>query len=205
MSSPPIPALVEQLRAILAAADPNQDAVEGHEPVAPEQLAALAGRYSLPPAYQRLLEALGARGLTIAPGPIEELTVFAAPDLEAGQVGYRGVRPGDDSFVAPHGWRRAWVVIAIDAGDPYFLDVAKANGAGECPVFAAMHGTGAWEPELAASSLEQFLRILKAWLRIVVSHHDRHEPDEPLDEAHARRLRSEIARIDPAAVGHWTL
>ena len=176
-----------------------------HEPVAPPRVDGLLGRYGLPPAYRELLLALGARDLAIAPGPFEELVVHAAPGLEAAQVGFRGPRPGDDGFVAPHGWRRSWVVIAVDAGDPYFLDVTKANERGECPVYTAMHGTGTWQPILAASSLEQFLRILCAWIRIVVKHHDRQNPEEPLDEVHARRLRAEITGIDPAVADHWAI
>jgi hypothetical protein len=195
------------LRARLAPPGPAPDAGAGGEPEAHDPrppVEALARRYGLPPAYQALLLALGPRGLTIVPGPVESLTLFAAPELEAGQVGYRGTRPGEDGFVAPHGWRRAWVVIAADAGDPYFLDVAKADAAGECPVYTAPHGTGTWEPALAASSVEQFLRIIEVWAQVVAAHHPAHEPDEPLDEAQLRRLRTEIARIDPAVVEQWT-
>lgn len=200
---PPIILLVQQLVADLAAQD--EGGVVPNQPVAPELVAELARRYGLPSAYQTLLLALGQHSLSIVPGPFQVLDVFAAPRLEEAQVGYRGSRPGDDGFVAPHGWRRNWVVIAADAGDPYFLDVTKANDLGECPVYTAMHGTGTWEPRLAASSLELFLRILRVWLRLVVPHHDRQHPEEPLDEAHARRLAGEIAQLDPAAAGHWTL
>ena len=121
------------------------------------------------------------------------------------QVGFRGPRPGDDGFVAPHGWRRTWVVIAADAGDPYFLDVTQTTPAGESPVWMAMHGTGTWEPRLVASSIAQFLQVLRVWTRIVVPHYDPQNPDEPLDDAHLRRLTNEITQIDAAAAKHWTL
>ena len=91
------------------------------------------------------------------------------------------------------------------AGDPYFLDTTKTLPNGDTPVWTAMHGTGTWEPILAASSLSQFLQILRVWVRIVVSHHDRQNPDEPLDDAHLRRLTNEINQIDHAATHHWTI
>lgn len=196
-----LPGLVRQLLAELDGAG----ARAVREPVAPALLDELARRYGLPPAYRELLTALGGRGFALIPGPFRELVVYAAPELDAAQVGFRGSRLGDDSFVAPHGWHRGWVVIAADAGDPYFIDIAKADQVGGCPVYTAMHGTGTWEPILAASSLEQFLRILRVWLRIVVAHHDPANPDEPLDEPHTRRLAAEIAQIDPAAADHWAL
>ena len=79
------------------------------------------------------------------------------------------------------------------------------NVLGDTPVWTAMHGTGTWEPILAASSLAQFLQILRVWVRIVVSHHDKQNPDEPLDDAHLRRLTNEINQIDSAATDHWTI
>ncbi len=199
--------LVGQLRAELAAQEQEGGLRPGEapEPVAPAAVQELARRYTLPPTYQALLLTLGQRGFSIAPGPFQRIAVYAAPELEAAQVGYRGARPGDDSFVVPHGWRKSWVVIAADAGDPYFLDIARATPEGECPVYAAEQGTGTWEPHLAASSIAQFLRILKVWLKIVVPHQDHQNPAEPLDDAHARRLRAEIAAIDPAAADHWSV
>ena len=196
-----IAAELERLREALAAQGQEQVV----EPVAPAIVDEMARRYGLPPVHKQLLRALGQHALGITPGPFQQLVLHPAPELDRAQVGFRGPRLGDESFIAPHGWRRSWVVIAADAGDPYFLDVAKANAAGECPVYTAMHGTGTWEPILAASSLEQFLRILTAWARIVVPQYDPHNPEEPLDEAQARRLAAEIERIDAAAAEHWAI
>ena len=196
-----IAAEFERLREALAA----QGQVHAAEPVAPQIVDEVVRRYNLPAGYRDLLLAIGRHGLSITPGPFQRLVLYAAPDLEAAQVGFRGPRLGDETFVAPHGWRRAWVVIAADAGDPYFLDVARASATGECPVYTAMHGTGTWEPLLAASSLEQFLGILTAWVRIVVPQYDPQNPEEPLDDVQARRLATEIERIDPAAAEHWTV
>ena len=196
-----IAAELQKLREALAAQGQEQEV----EPVAPAIVDEMTRRYGLPAVYQQFLRGLGSQRLTVTPGPFQRVVLYPAPELEQAQVGYRGPRLGDESFIAPHGWRRNWVVIAADAGDPYFLDVAKADARGECPVYTAMHGTGTWEPLLAASSLAQFLRILTAWVRIVVPQYDPQDPEEPLDEAQARRLATEIERIDPAAAEHWAV
>lgn len=199
--------LIGQIRAELAAQEQEGGLRPGEAPeaIAREAVQSLAARYHLPATYQAVLLTLGQQGFSITPGPFQQIVVPAAPGLEAAQVGYRGAWPGDDSFVVPHGWRKHWVVIATDAADPYFLDTTKTTPDGECPVYTAEQGTGAWEPHLAASSIAQFLRILRAWLRLVVPYQDRQNPAEPLDDAHARRLRAEIASIDPAAVDHWSV
>lgn len=196
-----ITALTRRLRNDLVALG----ATTAYEPVTHAAMSAMTKRYALPGVYQEFLLALGQTGFVLAPGPFQELVVYAAPQLEDAQIGFRGPRRGDESFVAPHGWRRGWIVIATDSGDPYFLDTARVGARGECPIFTAMHGTGTWEPLLAASSLEQFLRILEVWLRIVVTHHDPLNPDEPLDETQARRLAIDIERIDPAASSLWAV
>lgn len=174
-------------------------------PIAATVVDTLVQRYELPAAYSAFLKALGKQSISLLPGPFQELVVYSAPEIEQAQVGFRGMRPGDDSFVAPHGWRRTWIVIAYDNGDPYFIDNAKPLPEGECQIWMAMHGTGNWEPRLVASSLGQFLRILRVWARIVVSHYDQQNPDEPLDDAHLRRLTSEITQIDADAAEHWTI
>lgn len=207
-----IPLLLQQLREELhyqaqkdaegADAEPEELVVV---PVAPAVVAAATQRYGLPPAYQDYFATLGRHGLAILPGPFQELILYSAPELDRAQVGFRGPRLHDDAFVAPHGWRRTWVVIAYDSGDPYFIDTTKNLPDGDSPIWTAMHGTGTWEPLLAASSLSHFLQILRVWTRIVVSHHDRQNPDEPLDDAHLRRLTNELRQVDAEAADHWTI
>ncbi len=206
-----IAALLEELRAELHTQErkrtPETEEEEELPPVTPVSAATVASvvqRYGLPQIYRDFLIALGRTGLTIVPGPFQALSLYAAPELERAQVGFRGTRPGDESFVAPHGWRRSWVVIAYDNGDPYFLDVSKQTPDGDCPVWTAMHGTGTWEPSLAASSLAQFLRILRVWVHYVVPHYDPQNPDEPLDDAHLRRMTSELNQID-TTTDHWII
>jgi hypothetical protein len=181
-----------------------EDALTPVLPVSQAIVASMEQRYKLPRRYCDLLTALGRTSLTIVPGPFQALTLYAAPELERAQVNFRGIRPGDESFVAPHGWRRSWVVIAYDNGDPYFLDVSKETPEGDCPVWTAMHGTGTWEPILAASSLAQFLRILRVWVHYIVPHYDPQNPDEPLDDAHLRRMTSELNQID-TTTEHWII
>ena len=207
-----IPLLLQQLREELhtqAQKDAEGTDTEPEElvvvPVAPAVVAAATQRYSLPPAYQDYFTTLGRHGLAILPGPFQELILYSAPELDRAQVGFRGPRLHDDAFVAPHGWRRTWVVIAYDSGDPYFIDTTKNLPDGDSPIWTAMHGTGTWEPLLAASSLAHFLQILRVWARIVVAHHDRQNPDEPLDDAHLRRLTNELRQVDAEAADHWTI
>ena len=206
-----IAALLEELRRELHTQERKRlldtaedEALPPTLPANPATVASMAQRYGLPPLYRDFLTALGRDSLTIVPGPFQALTLYAAPELERAQVGFRGARPGDESFVAPHSWRRNWVVIAYDNGDPYFLDVGKQNPDGDGPVWTAMHGTGTWEPTLAASSLAQFLRILRVWVYYVVPHHDPQNPDEPLDDAHLRRMTAELNQID-TTTEHWII
>ncbi len=174
-------------------------------PVPAATLDAAVKRYQLPPIYRAFLEALGSEGITIFPGPFQQLEIATAAELDQAQVGFRGAKIGDESFVAPHGWRRSWIVLATDNGDPYFVDTTKMRPDGEGPIWMAMHGTGTWGPHLVASSFSQFLRILRVWARFVVPHYDPQNPDEPLDDVQLRRLTSEIKQIDAAAADHWTI
>ena len=206
-----IAALLEGLRLELHTQErrllPEPDEEEALPPVVPVSAATVTSmvqRYGLPAIYRDFLSALGRHSITIVPGPFQALTLYAAPELERAQVDFRGTRLGDESFVAPHGWRRSWVVIAFDNGDPYFLDVSKQTPDGDCPVWTAMHGTGTWEPVLAASSLAQFLQILRVWVRYIVPHYDPQNPDEPLDDAHLRRMTGELNQID-TTTNHWII
>ena len=82
--------------------------------------------------------------------PVERIRLIPSDKLAAEQVGF-GVTEGDGAAVP--GWRKSWVVIGRSAllGDPYFLDVAKLDAEGDCPVFTAMTGTESLKPELCAS------------------------------------------------------
>ena len=90
-------------------------------------------------------------------------------------------------------------------GDPYFLDVAKLDAEGDCPVFTAMSGAGKWEPLLCGSSFAQFLRILAAGMEVAQGFGEAMMDDD--DEAAFREaLGLKIKPIDAGALraGHWT-
>jgi hypothetical protein len=112
-------------------------------------------------------------------------------------------RPG----AAPSGWRPGWVVIAHSAllGDPYFLDVARPDAEGDCPVFTAMSGTDSWKPRLCASSFATFLRILAIGMEVAKNFPDR-DVDMDDEQVFREALGPRIREYDPAAAkaGHWT-
>jgi hypothetical protein len=135
--------------------------------------------------------------------PVERIRLFPSDRLAAEQAGF-GV--ATDGSPAVPGWRKSWVVIARSAllGDPYFLDVAKLDAEGDCPVFTAMTGTETLKPELCASSFQQFLRILATGMEVATGFGESFDDD---DEAIFREaLAPKIKTIDSAALraGHWT-
>jgi hypothetical protein len=136
--------------------------------------------------------------------PIERVRLIPADKLVAEQVGHA---MGDETTPANAAWRKSWVVIARSSllGDPYFLDVAKLDAEGDCPVFTAMTGTESFKPELCASSLQQFLRILAMAMEVATGFGGAILDDD--DEATFREmLAPKIKTIDSAALraGHWT-
>jgi len=137
--------------------------------------------------------------------PVERIQLFPAQDLVREQVGFA---LDDDLHPLSGGsWRKSWVVIARSSllGDPYFLDTAKLDAEGDCPVYTAMSGTDRWDPNLAASSLAQFLQILAAAMEVAEGFGN---ADVGVDDEEVFReaLAPKIRPIDPAALraGHWT-
>lgn len=137
--------------------------------------------------------------------PVERIQLFRAEDLVREQVGFSlddDLNPRKDES-----WRKSWVVVARSSllGDPYFLDTAKLDAEGDCPVYTAMSGTDRWDPNLAASSFVQFLHILAAAMEVAEGFGDADvgvDDEEVFREALAPRIRP----IDQAALraGHWT-
>jgi hypothetical protein len=132
--------------------------------------------------------------------PVERVRFIPAAKLAEEQV------PADEAEPPP-GWRKSWIVVARSAllGDPYFLDISKLDAEGDCPVFSAMTGTDQLKPELCASSLQQFLRILAASMEVASGFGDALMDDD--DERTFREaLAPRIKTIDSAALraGHWT-
>jgi hypothetical protein len=135
--------------------------------------------------------------------PVERLRLIPSDRLAAEQVGFS---VATDGTPAVPGWRKSWVVIGRSAllGDPYFLDVAKLDAEGDCPVFTAMTGTESLKPELCASSFQQLLRILATGMEVATGFGDSTDDDD--ESIFREALGPKIKTIDAAALraGHWT-
>jgi hypothetical protein len=136
--------------------------------------------------------------------PVERVRFIPCGKLAEEQVGY--AVPAEGETPNPT-WRKTWIIVARSSllGDPYFLDIAKLDAEGDCPVFTAMTGTEQLKPALCASSLQQFLRILAASMEVASGFGDALMDDD--DERTFREaLAPKIKTIDSAALraGHWT-
>ncbi|MEZ4295776.1 MAG: SMI1/KNR4 family protein [Polyangiaceae bacterium] len=136
--------------------------------------------------------------------PVERVRFIPSENLAAEQVGYS---VATEETPAMNGWRKSWILIGRSAllGDPYFLDISKLDAEGDCPVFTTMTGTDTLKPELCASSLQQFLRILAIAMEVATGFGSGVMDDD--DEAIFREaLAPKIKTVDAAALraGHWT-
>jgi hypothetical protein len=136
--------------------------------------------------------------------PVERVRLFPAQKLAAEQ---NGVSTEGGTAIPAEAWRKSWIIVGRSAllGDPYFLDVAKLDAEGDCPVFTCMMGTDTVKPALCASSFQQFLRILATSMEVATGFGDAVMDDD--DEAIFReQLGPKIKTIDSAALraGHWT-
>jgi hypothetical protein len=132
--------------------------------------------------------------------PVERVRLFPAGRLAAEQT-------APDGSALPASWRKTWIIVGRSAllGDPYFLDVSKLDAEGDCPVYSSMMGTESIKPELCASSLQQFLRILATAMEVATGFGNGVLDDD--DEAIFREaLAPKVKTIDSAALraGHWT-
>jgi hypothetical protein len=133
--------------------------------------------------------------------PVERVRLFPAARLGSEQT----FKPGEAQL--PAAWRKSWVIVGRSAllGDPYFIDTAKLDAEGDCPVYSAMMGTDSLKPELCASSWQQFLRILATSMEVATGFGSGVLDDD--DESIFREaLGPKIKTIDSAALraGHWT-
>jgi hypothetical protein len=177
----------------------------GH--ASPESLTRLKEKLHVPRRYRSFLKACDPVEVEVAT-PIERVRMVAASDLEREQSGY-ALNGSGDLISAPSesGWRPEWIIIAHSGllGDPYFLDVAKADAEGDCPVYTAMSGTDAWQPKLCASTFATFLRILAINLEVACDF-DIDDYDMDNERVFREAVAPKIREYDPAAVkaGHWT-
>lgn len=161
----------------------------------------------IPPRYRTfLLEANPLEIETVC--PIERVKLHKASELLEEQRGFALDDAGEVRTEPPKdgGWRKSWIIVGRSSllGDPYFLDVAKPDAEGDCPVYTAMSGKDRWEATLCASSFAQFLRILATTMEVAQGYGEAIMDDD--DEAAFREaLGAKIKPIDPAALraGHW--
>jgi hypothetical protein len=141
--------------------------------------------------------------------PVEKIKLLAADKLRAGQVGYSVAEDGTSLVTGKEGdWKKSWVVIGESTlfGDPYFLDVAKLDAEGDCPVYAAQKTEkGTWKVTLAASSFASFLQIIVAGMELAAGFGEA-VFDEQDDDAFREALEPKIKAFDPAAARakHWS-
>lgn len=173
----------------------------------PELLDRLKEKLRLPRRYRGFLKACDPLDVEIAT-PIERVHLLAAADLEREQQGH-AVSASGELISAPSesGWRPEWIIIAHSAllGDPYFLDVSRADAEGDCPVYTAMSGKNGWQPKLCASTFAMFVRILAINLE-VARDFDIDDYDADNERVFREAVAPRIREYDPAAVkaGHWT-
>jgi hypothetical protein len=137
--------------------------------------------------------------------PVERVRLIPAEELLKAQTVVK--TPAEPGGSVPLDWKASWVVIAESSllSDPYFLDVAKLDAEGDCPVYTAMSGQERWVPTLAASTFAQFLRILSTGMEIAAGFGDAIMDDED-EDSFREAFGPKVKVIDPAAMraGHWT-
>jgi SMI1/KNR4 family protein SUKH-1 len=173
----------------------------------PELLATLKEKLRLPRRYRSFLGACDPLDLEIAT-PTERVCLTAAKALEKEQQGFALTEEGAlRTAPSEAGWRPEWIIIGHSGllGDPYFLDVSRADAEGDCPVYTAMSGTDQWQPKLCASTFATFLRILAINLE-VAQDFDIEDYDMDNERVFREAVAPKIREYDPAAVkaGHWT-
>ncbi len=169
----------------------------------PELIDELKKQLRLPARFRKFLLAANPTKVETVT-PVERIRLIPAEELVKAQG--LVTAPGDGQKV-PSDWKPSWVVIAESSllGDPYFLDVAKLDPEGDCPVYTAMSGQDRWAPTLAASSFAQFLRILSTAMEIAAGFGDAIMDDED-EDSFREALGPKVKVIDTAALraGHWT-
>lgn len=95
------------------------------------------------------------------PWIVEELTLYPLGELVESQCGYRWLA-GDPDRKLLSGWRKEWVVIGDNCGDPIIADTSQKG----CPILSDLHGTGKWEPVVIAPSPDAFLHLVSVWISV---------------------------------------
>ena len=122
----------------------------------------------------------------------EGFQLVSIDELHSAQIGY-SIQP--DGTDLEGDWKKEWVVIGNDPilDDPYFVDTNQAS----LPVYTAMHGAGAWNPNKVSGSLQNFLECLR-YLKSVSPVDDlRITPDESTitDEEELTKMENKLTKI----------
>jgi hypothetical protein len=169
----------------------------------PELVDSLKKQLRVPARYRSFLLAADPKKVETST-PVERIRLIPADELVSFQS---QVTSSADGKKPPLDWKGSWVVIGESSllGDPYFLDVAKLDPEGDCPVYTAMSGQERWVPTLVASSFAQFLRIVSTAMEIAAGFGDAIMDDED-EDAFREALGPKLKVIDAAAMraGHWT-
>jgi hypothetical protein len=169
----------------------------------PDLVDSLKKQLRVPARYRSFLLAADPKKVETST-PVERIRLIPADELVSFQS---QVTSSVDGKKPPLDWKGSWVVIGESSllGDPYFLDVAKLDPEGDCPVYTAMSGQERWVPTLVGSSFAQFLRIVSTAMEIAAGFGDAIMDDED-EDAFREALGPKLKVIDAAAMraGHWT-
>jgi hypothetical protein len=128
---------------------------------------------------------------------------FTPEQLQDGQLGYSINQEGQSLVGNQEGdWRINWVVIGNESccGDPIFVDTAD----NKLPVYSAPHGMGEWEPELIATSFDNFIEIIKLLMPISQGREDPVALEKnPLTDEDKENLLSQIMDINNGIDGSF--
>lgn len=124
---------------------------------AQDEIQGVTARWHLPPAYLDFLTRFSPVRVTLTSKKFDDdLQLFGAGELIEAQNGYSfnsiEQQPLND-------WPAHLVVIASHGGDPFVLDLSKADGE-DAPVDTAEHGTGLWEWTRFSNTFCEFLERL---------------------------------------------
>lgn len=127
------------------------------------------------------------------------IRLFAAAEIEKGQVGY-SVAPDGSSLCSDEdgAWRSNWLVIGYETGcgDPLFIDTNVTV----TPVFTAMHGQGAWKPVQVAASVEAFAKCINEFSRIAMRRSNPVERENnPVGDSERRSFLRRVADLNQAS------
>jgi hypothetical protein len=152
---------------------------------------------NLPANYAELILKLPALEVNFGCGGIKILEIS---ELEKGQAGY-AVSPDGRSLCGDKDgdWRSNWIAIGYETclGDPIFVDSANPK----LPVFTAIHGEGAWEPDLIALSFDAFAKILHELAQIAIGRTNPVEQeDNPLTDGDRKAFLARVNKINEGQI-----